>query len=168
MLSREELRENPDLFSEMASAPALQQADRQLLTGIEAQIKAGKFEMLFRSEGSAVGFADNINIAKQVGRLPDEGNLAEYCKQAELELAAAFGRPIKVYACALATVSPIYGTYLEYEGLVAGTRGMAYQLRKSQSVQLIVTATASDQTAGEVKDDLETLVRSLEFLPRDQ
>ena len=161
ILSRAELRENPDLFAGLSKTPGLERADPKVLSSVRTQIQSGNIEMLFRTEGSEPGFTDNINIVKQIGKVPQEEEIQDYCIQVETQLAAAFGRPITLYECMLASDVPLHSVYIEYDGVIEGTRSMAYQVRKSDNINLVITATAANGTAKDVRTVLTGIVKDL-------
>ncbi len=163
IFSRAELRENSDLFEGIAELPGFGDADSRAVAQIEAQIRAGKIEVLFRTAGSEPGFVDNINVVKQIGRLPSASGADAYCKSSGAELAKVVGRSLEFYECSAANGLSSFAIYTEFEGIVPGTRSMQFQIRKSQNVMVVVTATASNGTADDVRPDLHSMAKSLRF-----
>ena len=163
ILSRAELRANADLFDDLVATPGLEGADTKTLEAVQAQIQSGKMELLFRTQGSSPGFVDNMNVLEQIGRVPNETEIQEFCATSASQLAVAIGHSTTVHRCELAKSVPSPSVYIEYDGIVAGTRSMAYQIRKSENSSLVITATASNATANRVRSDLDSIVRNLKL-----
>jgi len=163
ILSRAELKANADLFDNLVTTPGLEGADTRTIQAVQAQIQSGKMELLFRTEGSSPGFVDNINVLKQIGKVPKAAELQAFCATSASQLSAALGHPTTVHRCELAKNVPSPSVYIEYDGILAGTRSMTYQIRKSDNISLVITATASNATADRVRPDLESIVRNLKL-----
>lgn len=160
LLTREELAENPDLFA----ALDLPGADPAFVEGIKARISSGQVEFLFRLLDDPGGFADNINLMKNVARLPrTEQELAETCGQFPAALSASAGRTLELHACELRDVNGRSAFYSDFDGIVEGSRSAQYQIQRSPSVVLIVTATARADRFEPVSTVLDAFVHSIEF-----
>jgi len=163
ILTRDEARENPDLFGELASVPGLGSIDQDLMAQIQHKIISGSVEMIFVQSLKASSFTDNINILKQVGRIPGEADLAETCGQLPAIFSQYFGRPIQSHQCKLSQVAGLPALYLEFDGAIEGTQSMQYQVQRSSSVQIIVTATAKETTVDALRSDFSPFIESIEF-----
>lgn len=162
VLSRDELRQNSDLFEDLFSGPELASVDRATVRQVEELIRTGKAELLFREDADAA-FASNINIIKQIGRLPDEDEISVFCRVVGAQLQKVAGRPIEIFACRIAEDLPIHAVYLEFEGMLPQTRSLQYLIRKSENVHVVATATAADASIGGIRGDFDSIVASLRF-----
>lgn len=162
ILSRDELKQNGDLLEELFSSPELAGVDPSMVRRVEQVIRSGQAELLFR-ESLDDGFASNVNIIEQTGRLPEEEEIERFCLAIGEQLQKAAGRPIEVFACRIADGLPFHAVYLDFEGMVAATRSVQYLIRKSKGVHIIATATASDDSIGAVRAELDSIVASLRF-----
>ena len=97
VLSREELRDNPDLFEGFESLPGVGEIDPELVVQIQQRVRTGQVELLFRASDSPSSFADNINVIKQIARLPGKTELEQACRQLPTLFAQAFGRPTVIH-----------------------------------------------------------------------
>lgn len=157
-LTREEVRDNPDLFDfEKAAKNGM---PRALLEQVQPMIVSGRADIFLRRDGSA-SFTDNVNVMKHIGSLPvDADGIRSMCGAARAELSRLFGRPVTVYACEPRRVDGRKALYLDFDGVVPGTRSIQYQFPKSPSVYFVVTATAKNTTLEQVRTDLEAIIRS--------
>ncbi|MBV1914451.1 MAG: hypothetical protein KUG72_03640 [Pseudomonadales bacterium] len=145
-LTGEEIKKNPDLFD----FDNLSGVDKGLLDQIRPMILSGKMEVFFMANGTD-DFTDNINVIKQVGRvLTDSTELAPLCESFPQQLSSMFNRPIKAYRCETTKVANLTGLYLEFDGVISGTRSMQYHIPKSDNVYLVVTATVNNKTYDEM------------------
>jgi hypothetical protein len=53
--------------------------------------------------------------------------------------------------------------FLEFDGMVKGTRSIQYQIQMSSNVQIVVTATCKDTTLEIVRKEFEDIVGSIRF-----
>ena len=51
--------------------------------------------------------------------------------------------------------------FLEFDGMVEGTRSIQYQIQKSNSVQIIITATCKNTTLDTIRDEFEEIIYSI-------
>jgi hypothetical protein len=167
VLSRQELLDNPELFDGFAELPGLDGVDPGLMTQIQHRIRSGQVEFLFRVSQTPSGFADNINVIKQVGKLPQDHELAQVCRELPAIFAQHFGRPAELHRCDFATVAERPALHLEFDGAVAGTRSIQYSIQRSSAVQLVITATATLNTLAIVQEDLARVLATLEFTSLD-
>jgi len=158
VLSREESRKNPDLFANLSSNPDFENMDSGLLKQVQEQIQSGQIEMLFSPEQPGTSFADNINVLKQIGQLPAEGDLEATCAQLPGAFEQYFGRPIEFFECSLGQAAGMPALYLDFDGALEGTRSAQYQIQKTGSVKLIVTVTAANDRFASVHDTFKRIV----------
>ncbi|MDP1624699.1 MAG: hypothetical protein Q8L64_02910 [bacterium] len=157
ILTREEIRKNPDLFEDLV----LQGVDKQLLNNTLESIKSGKVDVLFRKNRKTSTFADNINMFKQIQPTPSsDKDLKALCSTLPTELRNAFNRQVSVYGCEFRIINGIKTVYLDFDGVVPRTRSMQYSIPRSQNISLIVTATTSETTLNEVRKEFTEIMAS--------
>jgi hypothetical protein len=161
-LTREELKENPDLFD--FDKKSFGNIDKNLLKNIESQIKSGQVEFYFNQNTSDSSFADNINVIKQIGKIPENNTqLREVCNSAPKQLSSYFGREIKVYQCKLVNINNLKSLLLEFDGALEGTRNIQYQIEKSPSVQILITGTCKNSVLDTIRKELNRIVLSIKM-----
>ena len=107
-------------------------------------------------------FADNINVIKQIGRVPTDSNeIIPMCESFPQQLSSMFNRPIKAYRCEIRKVANLTGLYLEFDGVVSGTRSMQYHIPRSNNVYLIITATVKNKTYDEMSKTFHMVMETL-------
>lgn len=165
ILSREELRENPDLFDHIASDPELAALDGTLKADVMERIQTGQIELLFRPLGLAPDpvFADNVNVLKQVAKLPNAEQLDATCLELPGAFGQYFGRPIEIHTCKLTNAAGRPALQLEFDGAAEGTTSVQYQIQRTENITLIVTATAANQRLGAMKKDFQAIIDGLKF-----
>ncbi len=161
IMSKQEIKDNPDLFD--FESGNFKNMDKAMLNQIKNMLSSGKFEVYYNQNTSNTSFDDNINVFKQIGRLPTASESNEACRSAPRELSSAFGKHTKVYDCGSRNVSGLNAFYLEFDGAVDGTRSIQYQIQKSPSVTIIFTATCSNQSLSIIRKELEDIVSSIKM-----
>lgn len=159
-LTREDVKENADIFD----LSNVKEIPEELLKQVVPMITSGKIEIYFRPDGSTE-FMDNVNVYKQIGAVPsDEKNVAMVCKGLPDELANAFKRPVTIYGCHLQTVNNIKMLYLEFDGILSGTRNIQYQIPKSKNISIVFTVTFKTESLNEVKQEISQIIGSLKLM----
>ncbi len=160
VLTRDEVRDNADLFS----GTALDGVDAGLVRSIQGDIEAGRLEMYFRKETESADFTDNVNVRKNIDdTVLGPEVLKEVCPTLPSALEQAFGRKIALQECELRKRAGVDALYLEFDGAVEGTRSLQYQVPRSPSVKLLITATTKLTTLEAVRAEFESMVASLRF-----
>ena len=160
VLTRQELKENPDLFD--FDKKDFANVDKNLLKNITSEIKSGRVEVYFNQKTSDSSFADNINVAKQIGKIPENNTeLREVCDLLPEQLSSYFGRGIKLYQCKLKSISGLESVFLEFDGVIERTRTIQYQLQKSPSVQIIITATCKNSVLNTIRKEFDKMILSI-------
>jgi len=162
VLTRQELRDNPDSFD--FDKKQFGNVDKNLLKDAISRIESGRVEIYYNQETSDNVFSDNINVVKTIGRIPEnDGELREVCSLLPGQLSSAFGREIKIYQCTLKKVNKLDSLFLEFDGVVEGTRSIQYQIRKSSNVSIILTATCKNTTLETMRNEFENIVYSIKM-----
>ncbi len=160
VLTRQELKENPDLFD--LDEKQFGNVDKNLLKNMASQIKAGGVEIYFNEETSDSNFADNINVAKQIGKFPENNTqLREECDSLPEQLSSIIGTEIKVYQCKFKNINGLRSLFLECDGLIEGTRTLQYLIQKSPSVQIVFTATCKNGVLNAIRKEFDAIILSI-------
>jgi len=162
VLTRQELRDNPDLFN--FDKKEFGNVDKNVLKDVISRIESGSVEIYYNQETSDNAFSDNINVVKTIGRIPEnDGELGEVCSLLPGQLSSAFGREIKIYQCKLKRLNKLDSLFLEFDGVVEGTRSIQYQIRKSSSISIVITATCKNTTLEKMRNQFEDIVYSIKM-----
>ena len=93
----------------------------------------------------------------------DPRYLKKLCPVMPSELSRAYGKLVGLYQCDARGLNGRTALYLEFDGAVQGTRSMQYQIEKSPTEMVTVTATAKDKTLGQTRADFNRMMRSVRF-----
>lgn len=150
VLTPTELKENPDLFD--FENTDFGNIDKNLLKQIIYKIKTGNIEIYFNQNTSDLTFSNNINILKQIGKMPTEAaDVKKQCTELGTQLSQYFGRKINLYQCKTTTINNKTFFMSEFDCAMSGTRSIQYQFQKSPSVFIIITSTSKDKTADTIR-----------------
>ena len=162
VLTPDEIKTNPDLFD--LENRDFGKIDKDILKQMKTKILNGRVEMYFNQDTSGIEFTDNVNVMKSVGRLPSKGIAVQsQCSNLGAQLSNYFGRQINLYQCKLTVVDNLPALYSEFDGAVEGTRSLQYQVQRSPSVLLIITATCKLKTLDIIRNEFTDIIRSINF-----
>ena len=162
VLTRDEVRDNADLFADDGEEGDLAAIPAAMRREVFERVRAGQLEIFYRTEGVSVSFVDNVNIMQQDADLPaDAGQLAEICALLPVEFSRLFGRPIGMDGCEMRTVARRPALYLAFDGALPGTKTLQYQIAKAPGQTLVVTATAADENLSRMMGEFEGMVTSI-------
>ncbi len=162
VMTKQEIKSNPALAD--ASTAKLGSINPDLVQKLKAKVESGAVEMLFDRATSDETFADNVNVMVRKGQIPTSPDaLAQSCKAFSAGLAKYAGRTLAVSHCEAREVGTAKSIYLEYEGVVAGTVTMQYQIQRPNGELLQVTATCKQSSLDKVRPDFEGIVKSIRF-----
>ena len=160
IMSKEELKDNPDLFN--FEQNAFKNIDKAVFEQTKKMISSGDVEIYFNEKASDATFADNVNVTKRIGRLPKSASESEkVCKELPAALSKLFGRTINSYECTLRYIGGMNMFYMEFDGVIQGTRSLQYQIAKSPSVLIVFTATCKNERLETMKREFEDIVSSV-------
>ncbi len=162
VVSKQEVKDNPDLFN--FENEVFKNTDKAMLNQIKNMILSGKVEIYYDQNTTNSYFRDNINAFILAGRLPQTvSESKEKCRNIPGELSRAYGKNIKVYNCGSRKVSGLNTFYSEFDGVVGGTRSIQYQIQKSPSVVITITATCKNESLNIIKKEFEDMVSSIKI-----
>ena len=159
VMTRQEIKENADLFSDFE----LPGVDPAMTKIIQSKIQSGQLEFFFR-KGAASNFADNINVTKNLQQeIKGDEELAQLCEVLPAEIAKLYGKAVKSYACDLRSIGGHSAVYLDFDGVVDGTRNIQYQIQKSKNFALIFTLTVKNENRKKAQSEFEAMLKTLKF-----
>ena len=162
VLTRQELKENPDLLD--FNQKRFRNIDENLLKNVESKVKSGQIEFYFNQKTSDSSFSDNINVIKGVGKIAENNiQLREFCNSVPKQLSSYFGREIKVYQCKLVGINNLKSLFLEFNGPAKGTRSIQYHIQMSPNVQIIITATCKNSVLDTIRKEFNRIVLSIKM-----
>jgi hypothetical protein len=162
IVSKQEVKENPDLFN--FEGEPFKNANQAMLEQVKGAVSSGKVELYFNRDTSTPRFTDNINVTKTFGRLPQTvSEKDKACEQLPRILSEGFGKPITLYECGFRKVAGLNAFYADYDGIVKGTRNIQYQIQKSPNVIIVITATCKNQTMQTMREEFEDIMSSLDL-----
>jgi hypothetical protein len=127
-------------------------------------VAAGQVEVYFNKKTSNLFFSDNISVIKTIERLPQTtSELKQYCAMLPQEFSKYYGKTTTVYQCEFKKIAGIDCLYLIFDGALDGTRSIQYQMQKSPSVAITITATAQNETFEIIKKEFDEIMASLTF-----
>ena len=162
VLTQSEIKNNPDLFD--FENTDFGNIDKNLMKQVINKIKTGNTEMYINQNTSDYTFSDNINIMKNIGRMPtniDEVN--KYCNDLAQQLSHYFGRKINLYQCKTTTINNILFFYTEFDGAMNGTINTQYSFQKSPSVQVIITCTSKNKTTEIIRKEFNNMINTIKL-----
>jgi hypothetical protein len=160
VLTREEIRDNPDLLDLDKAQGSM---PKGLLDQVKPMIQSGKVDIFFRP-GDSSEFADNVNIMKQMGKLPtDRAGADQVCQAVKQELATAVGRALPFHTCELRRPGNRNALYMDFDGVVQGTRSLQYQVQRSDNVLYVITATAKNGSVAAMRPEFDRMVNTMKF-----
>ncbi|MDD5563239.1 MAG: hypothetical protein PHQ91_05965 [Thermoanaerobaculaceae bacterium] len=161
-LTKLAIEENPAL----AGAPGANVGtlDPKVLQDLKAKVENGDFEMFFDRATSDAAFADNINVRVGQGKIPGTPDETKAKCTAYAQALAKFAkRTLAVAPCETRTVGALPMFYVEYEGFVAGTVTMQYQVARPDGKLIFLTATCKRASLDKFRPDFEAIVKSIRF-----
>jgi hypothetical protein len=162
IMSKQEIKDNPDLFN--FEREEFKDFNKDLLSQIKNMVASGQIEVYFNKKTSNAFFSDNINVIKTIERLPQTASeLNQLCTMIPKELSEYYGKPTKVYECEFKKVAGLDSLYLIFDGVLDGTTSMQYQIQKSPSVAITVTATSKNETFEIIKKEFDAIMASFTF-----
>ncbi len=161
-LTKLAIEENPALTG--AAGANVGSIDPKVLQDLKAKVEDGAFEMFFDRTTSDATFSDNINVRLGGGTIPATPDTVKAkCTAYTQALAKVAKRTLAVATCEGRTVGASKAFYVEYEGIVAGTVTMQYQLARPDGKLIFVTATCKRTSLDKFRPDFEAIVKSIHF-----
>lgn len=162
VLTADEVSNNAELFLEEEAGDAYGGIPSALRREVFQRVQDGEIEIFYRTEEVDFDFVDNVNVMVQRARIPkSEAQLAEVCRILPGEFSRMFGRPIALDDCELRAVAGRRSLYLAFDGALAGTKTLQYQVERTNGETLILTATAKTANMPRMLGEFEAMVASI-------
>jgi hypothetical protein len=162
IMSGEEIKKNPDLFD--FDQGGFKNADKNFVQQIKNQVATGKIEYYFNKKISDNYFLDNINVFKEIRRIPQNNSeMKKECDNLPSEFSKILGKPIKFYSCELRKISGLNAFYIEYDGLIENTRGIAYVIQFTQNVTITFTLTCKNKIVNVMRKEFDDIIASVKI-----
>lgn len=108
------------------------------------RISSGRSEMFFLpNKDGKLSENDNVNIIKSIGVLPEKDILPALCESTEQQISAAFQKETVMQQCEYRKHGKFTSVYLEFDGLVEGTKNAQYHLHDDDDFYLVFSLTAT-------------------------
>ena len=152
----------PELFLEESKGDVYGRIPSAMRGEVFARVQRGEIEIFYRTEGVDFDFVENVNVMVQRARIPtNQAQLDEICNVLPEEFSRMFGRPIGLDDCELRAVAGRPSLYLAFDGALAGTKTLQYQVQRSPSETLILTATSNAANVTRMLGEFESMVTSI-------
>lgn len=162
VLTAEEVASNADVFLDEESGEAYGGIPSALRREVFQRVQSGEIEIFYRTEDVDFDFVDNVNVMVQNALIPtSESQLAEVCRILPGEFSRMFGRPVGLDDCELRAVAGRPSLYLAFDGALAGTKTLQYQIQLRLGETLILTATAKTVNTPRMQSEFEAMVASI-------
>jgi hypothetical protein len=63
----------------------------------------------------------------------------------------------------LKDINGLKSLFLEFDGVIEGTRSMQYQIQRSPSVQIVFTATCKNSVLDTIREEFERIILSIKM-----
>lgn len=160
ILTRDEVMNNPNLIN--FDNKALQHIDPGLLKNVKRNILSGRTEILY-AKNIKSGFGDNINVMVSRGNLISEEQEANLCRQMPIAFKKMFKRTIMFYDCGLKKVAAMRVLYLNFEGVIPGTRSAQYQFQISPGKLAVATLTCKEKNFEHLNKVFDDFIHSIKI-----
>ena len=160
VLTKDQIKNNPGIVN--FENKALKNINKSLLTQVKQNILSGKTEIMY-SKSRVAGFGDNINVLLTMGNLITKINENKLCTQMPQAFKSMFKRYIQFYECGLKTVGNLKVLYLNFEGVLPGTRSAQYQFQTGPGKLVIATLTCKNRNYEKLNKDFNDFVRNIKL-----
>ena len=162
VLTAEEVASSADVFLDEEADDAYGGIPSAVRREIFQRVQSGEIEIFYRTEDVDFDFVDNVNVMVQKALIPSsDAQLAEVCRILPGEFSRMFGRPVGLDDCELRAVAGRPSLYLAFDGALAGTKTLQYQVQRSGGETLILTATAKTANMPRMQSEFEAMVASI-------
>ena len=163
-VTKQEIDENATRFEESSRGSDFASVAPQRMQQTVDHITSGSVEIYLNEETADETFTDNVNITLKSNRISDDPRyLKRLCPVMPSELSRAYGKLVGLYQWDARGLNGRTALYLEFDGAVQGTLSMQYQIEKSPTETVVITATAKDTTLRQTRADFQKMMRSVKF-----
>jgi len=151
---------SPKDLAELEADERFSGLDSAVFTSALERVQSGEFEFFFRRPFE--GFAQNVAVRERSLNIPaDAEALSRECEAIPSNLRKAYGRDVSQPTCDMRSVAGHPATYIEIEGPLPGTLNLQYQVQRSEGQVLAITATVLAANLPAIRDEFESIVRSI-------
>lgn len=162
VLTRDEVAKSAETFLSDREQSGLGSIPLEMRRAIYDRVQAGELEIFYRREGVAGSFITNVNVLIQPAELPSTPDqISRICQILPTEFSRVFGRPIAMDVCEIRERIRRRSLYLEFDGAIPGTTTLQYQIQRSQSTTLILTATTMKEHLPRMMGEFEEMIASI-------
>ncbi len=161
VMSKEELKQNPEILQDMQAAVERKlpkTTNETFREQAQAKLEPGTVE-IYRKPDNRV----SISVRKEIGRLPQsEDELIKYCK----EVVQAFknaGITANVQKCELRNLGELPALFLVTEMPAYKAATVQYAVQKSSAIHLLFTAVTRTQTLETTENEFDQIMKSLKL-----
>jgi hypothetical protein len=156
-ISSEEFIKNKNLLN----MDSLKGVNTELINQVKQIIMSGKADVIFMPDMTS-NFADNINVTEKNGNIPtSDVGIRQLCNSLPEQFSSLFNRVTTVYSCESIDINNHLGLYIEFDGVLGGTKSMQYLVQKSDNVHFTITATVKSDTFNTAKQEFQNSVKTL-------
>ncbi|MCP3924970.1 MAG: hypothetical protein GY714_20525 [Desulfobacterales bacterium] len=160
ILTKDQVMNNPNLLD--FDNKSINRINPALLEQIKTKIMSGRTELMYSTKGSG-GFGENINIMVTMGNLVKKKQENQLCTQMPVEFGKMFGRKIKFYKCGIKYVGKRKVLYLDFEGVVPGTRSAQYQFQVAPRKLVIATLTCKESSYKKLNKEFDDFIKNVKL-----
>jgi hypothetical protein len=151
---------SPTDLDELKRDGRFSELDPDVFASALQKVQSGEFEFFFRQPFE--GFAQNIAVRERNLNIPrDADALSKECKALPSTLRHTYDRDISPPTCQLRSVAGRPASYIEIEGPVPETLNLQYQVQRTEGRVLAITATVLSASLPSIRDEFESIVRSM-------
>jgi hypothetical protein len=101
-------------------------------------------------------------VYKEITPIPQDNSvMKKFCNILASILTKKAGKPVKVYSCALRTLSGLNASYFEYDGISENTRGITYGIQFTEDETIFFSLTCKNRIVDEMRKEFDDIIASL-------
>ncbi|MGH1427243.1 MAG: hypothetical protein ACRBEE_04845 [Arenicella sp.] len=132
------------------------------IVDIVRRVISGRSEMLFLPNTDGLFDENNhVNIIQSVGVLPDKETMPALCEATEEQISLAFKKKTILEFCEHRQHGVLTSAYLEFDGLVEGTKNAQYHLHDDDYFYVVFSLTSMNSEFKRSNKELSTILNSI-------
>ena len=161
VISKEELKQNPEILDDMYAAAqktVLKTAKEPFKERVKVKMEAGNIEIYRKSDGRV-----SITVQKQIGEWPEtQDKLKKLCEEVELEFTNT-GLNANLQSCEFRIIGHLAALYLVAGIPAQKTSMLQYVVQASPAIQLSFTAGTKTQSLETTENEFYQIMKSLKL-----
>jgi hypothetical protein len=161
VISKEELKQNPEILDDMYAAAqktVLKTAKEPLKERVKVKLEAGNIEIYRKPHGGV-----SITVQKQIGEWPkSQDKLKKLCEEVELEFKNT-GLNANLQRCEFRISGELAALYLVAAIPAQNTSMLQYVVQASPAIQLSFTAATKTQALETTENEFDQIMKSLKL-----